>query len=369
MFQPLIPEESIVLALRERRSKQVYHFPHVTIFMPFETKLQDKRIIEQSLFNAVDMVSSKLGKRFPGDLGELVEQKLENIIRNLNYNTLRKSIAIFVSPVFENVLYLNFEVEERVVVGGRFQIRDIVQSRRLPRQFHVLVLDENEGRIFLDDATSSIHLYADDSYRHKKPDKYEEEELSVGKNSEDKNNYVNSFLHRINQSLNDILLTRRLPVFVMGNKSLLHQFRAIAHPNGAIAGWVEGKFRGLSLQQLKQRLQPLLLNWQFLRQQHLSHLLENAVINNSLVTGFSQVQKNIMKHHGKILLIGKRYLYTGKWQEPDDRMSGQKKLSRYSYLKDSIDEMVEKLLEDGGDVELVDDVVLEEYKQIALITY
>lgn len=368
MLQQLIPEKSLVRPLPENRKEQVYRFPHVTLFIPFETKLQDKQRIEESLSGAVGKASSEMLKRYPGEMRELVLQKLKNIIDNLNYNTLRKSVAIFISPVFEKVLYLNFEMEERVVVAGHFQIRDIVHARRLPEQFHVLVLNENESRIFLDDATSSIRIAAADTSEKKNPGQFDKREFSLTRHPAGRNTRIHSFLHRINHSLNDIVARRSLPVFVMGNKTLLRQFSSITHQNGAIVGWVEGQFRGLSLKELKQRLQPLFENWPFLYQQHLTHLLQLAASDKRLITGLSQVYESVMKHQGKTLLIGKRYLYAGDWQEPANPISGQKKFSRYSYLRDTIGELMEKILEDGGTVEIVDDSVLEDFDQIALIT-
>jgi hypothetical protein len=40
-----------------------------------------------------------------------------------------------------------------------------------------------------------------------------------------------------------------------------------------------------------------------------------------------------------------------------------------SYIKDAVDDIIEKMLEYGGDVEFVDEGVLKDYDHIALIKY
>ena len=39
------------------------------------------------------------------------------------------------------------------------------------------------------------------------------------------------------------------------------------------------------------------------------------------------------------------------------------------YIKDAVDDVIEKVLENGGDVEFVEEGLLNDYQQIALIQY
>ncbi|QEC69190.1 hypothetical protein FRZ67_18425 [Panacibacter ginsenosidivorans] len=43
--------------------------------------------------------------------------------------------------------------------------------------------------------------------------------------------------------------------------------------------------------------------------------------------------------------------------------------NKFSHIKDAVDDVIEKVLETGGDVEFVDKDVLDAYKHIALIQY
>ena len=43
--------------------------------------------------------------------------------------------------------------------------------------------------------------------------------------------------------------------------------------------------------------------------------------------------------------------------------------NKFSYIKDAVDDVIEKILEAGGDVEFVEPGILESYNHIALIQY
>ena len=88
-----------------------------------------------SLSKATDKVVSELKDKYPGEMSLLVIQKLKAIIKNLDFNTHKKSVAVFISPVFEKTYYLNIEVEEKVIVKESLQIRDIVYSKNNLRNF------------------------------------------------------------------------------------------------------------------------------------------------------------------------------------------------------------------------------------------
>ena len=84
----------------------VHYRPAVSVIMPFEPKMSLKTELAHSLKTAADKVEQELLQNYPGELGELVMRKLRAILKDLNFNTHKKSIAIYVSPVFEKVLLI-----------------------------------------------------------------------------------------------------------------------------------------------------------------------------------------------------------------------------------------------------------------------
>ena len=81
----------------------VHYRPAISIIMPFEPKMGLKKELANSLKIAADKVEQMLLNDYPRDIAALVMKKLRTIIRDLNFNTHKKSIAIYVSPVFEKL--------------------------------------------------------------------------------------------------------------------------------------------------------------------------------------------------------------------------------------------------------------------------
>ena len=80
------------------------------------------------------------------------------------------------------------------------------------------------------------------------------------------------------------------------------------------------------------------------------------------------VWHEVINRRGRLLLLGKQYLYdTNLLVSGELSYKTAEPYNKFSCIKNPIDEMIEKVLENGGDVELVSNGFLEEYGQIALI--
>src|SRR6185295_8284129 len=81
--------------------------PAVSIILPFEPKMSIKAELEHALKLACQQVEKELRASYPDEQAMPVLEKLRTLIRNLDYSTYKKSIALFVSPLLEKVLYLD----------------------------------------------------------------------------------------------------------------------------------------------------------------------------------------------------------------------------------------------------------------------
>src|SRR2546430_885858 len=105
-----------------------------------------------------EKVEAELIQNYSDEMGRLVMYKLRTLIRQLNFNTHKKSIAIYVSPVFEKVLYFDIEVEEKIKVDDSFQIRDIVYSKKQSHSYLVLHLGCRKTNLYLGSSGSFTTL-------------------------------------------------------------------------------------------------------------------------------------------------------------------------------------------------------------------
>jgi hypothetical protein len=338
--------------------------------MPFDPKMGMKNKLTFSLSKATDKVVSELRDQYAGELSLLVIQKLKAIIKSLDFNTYKKSLAIFVSPVFEKVYYLNIDVEEKIIVNESFQIRDIVYSKKQSQKFHILLLSEGESRIFLSDTNSSVKMIPEDCMAQNtcENDPSEQAGYLPGTTTE-KDVIIEKFLHHVDHLLDKILKSDSLPVFVMGTEKIVEQFKNVTIHNEAFVEYVYGDFKECSLyEDLKRFLNPHLANWQEIKQKNLLHQLREAASKDRLSFGIEDVLREVINPKGRLLLMENKYLFdSGLWNAgmSNDRVAGT--YNKFSCIKNPIDEMIEKVLENGGDVEFVNNDLLKDYRQIALI--
>ena len=105
-----------------------------------------------------------------------------------------------------------------------------------------------------------------------------------------------------------------------------------------------------------------------MKEKYLLNQLWVAHRNDRLATGMQDVRDKVMKGRGKLLLVEECF------PSPENCGDGDGALyraighySKYSYVQDAVDEVIEKLLERGGEIEIVKDGLLRECEHIALI--
>jgi hypothetical protein len=204
----------------------VHYRPAVSIIMPFEPKMSLKTELTHSLKTATDKVEQELLESYPGEMSVLVMQKLRAIIKGLNFNTHKKSMAIYVSPVFEKVLYLDITVEEKIIVDESFEIRDLMYSKKQLHKYLVLLLSTKESRMYLGDSATFVRIVSNTpesvyAYVNEVPERV----ANFSDMSERKEIVMEKFLHHIDNALDIILNAYRLPVFVLGTKRIAGHFK------------------------------------------------------------------------------------------------------------------------------------------------
>ncbi|MEO8110691.1 MAG: hypothetical protein ABI594_11685 [Ginsengibacter sp.] len=334
-------------------SETVHDFPSVSIIMPFEPKMTSKRVLSDSLNRKILKAEQRLVQNFPVEMALLVINKLKTIIKELNYSTHKKSIAIYVSPLFEKILYLDMELNDNIVIDNSFNIRDIINRKKEVRKYLILVFGEEQTKIYFDNTLELQQVFSNRSEFKKNI-----EELIL----------TPEYLQHIDVTLGVILQSFKIPVFVLGDKKVINQFKNSTSHASSIIDYAEHGGENISPDKLRKTISPLINNWACVKQESLKQQLQHAAGENKVVSGIEEVFSEAMRHHGHLLLVEKNYKYPaghGSSKELIDK--ALQPYSQFSYIKDAIDDVIEKVLEENGDVEFVDKELLKEYDHIALI--
>jgi hypothetical protein len=349
----------------------VHYRPAVSIIMPFEPKMNLKTEILHSLKLAADKVELELQEHYPDELKRLVMDKLNNIFKNLNFSTHKKSIAIYVSPVFEKVLYLDIAVEKKIIVDESFEIRDLVYSKKQMHKYLVLLLSGKESKIYLGNSESFARIVTNTStsvqdYINEVPEKV----ANFSDVSDRREIIMDKFLHHVDNSLHLILQAYHLPLFVAGTERILGHFKKITKHNTSVIEYIHGNYEEATLPELKKILEPHIADWKKVMQKDLLNQIVEAEGKRKLATGIKDVWRESVNHKGRLLLVEKNYMYPAEHESREEIITAlSEPYNRFSYIKDAVDDVIEKVLEGGGDVEFTDEGLLSKYGRIVLIQY
>jgi hypothetical protein len=98
--------------------------------------------------------------------------------------------------------------------------------------------------------------------------------------------------------------------------------------------------------------------------------MEAAAGAGKLTSGIDAVWKDVTNKNGRLLIVEKNYMSPARYSIPEDALYvGPPEAENRFFIKDAVDDIIEKVLENGGDVEFVDEGILTKHAGIALIGY
>ena len=84
----------------------------------------------------------------------------------------------------------------------------------------------------------------------------------------------------------------------------------------------------------------------------------------------TNVWREAVRRKGRLLVVEKNFKYSAQLGYGKDSLEElPESYNKFSYIRDAVDDVMEKVLENGGDVEFVDAEVLKDYQHIALIDF
>lgn len=344
--------------------------PCVSIILTFEPKMSLKSELEYKLKLVLGRVESELLANYTEDNALSVLRKLRSLVKNLNYNTHKKSVVIFASPVIEKIFYLDIAVEEKIIVDETFEIRDLVYCKKKIHKYLVLVLSGKRTKIFLGDGNKLVRIVSNipdhiEAYKNDIPQRVS----NFSDISERKEVMLDKFLHHTDDGLSILLRSYPFPLFVMGTSRVIGHFRKLSKNNDRISGVVQGNYEETPEEELKRVLEPHIADWEKVKQEHMLQQLEIAAGAGKLVSGIKNVWREASGKRARLLVVEKNYMYPARRNGENIIPYSVETVTGKFYIKDAVDDVIEKVLAGGGDVEFAETGLLKDLEHIALIKY
>jgi len=348
------------------------YLPSVSIIISFTPKITERAEMEHKLKLMMDHVEKELMKAYAAEKYKPVMVKLQTLVQNIDFDAFRKSLAIFASPLFGKIYYFDILVEEKVVIDQSFEIRDLIYGEKMIHKYLLLILSGERIRFFLGDSSGLIRLSTGipdhiAAYKNDIPEKVS----NFSDPSYRKEVLLDKLMKHADQALDLLLKTYPLQVFVMGTERTIGHFRKVSHHINDIIGYISGNYESATEAVLLEALTPHIAEWlEKSRWPAIRTSLDNAMSAKKLVTGVHEVWKAAAQNRGQLLLVEKNYRYAARFEANTDEIFDADITSGSSlFIKDAVDDIIEKVLHSGGDVEFVNEGLLKDFGRIALIEY
>jgi hypothetical protein len=252
--------------------------PCISLIMPFEPKMGLQRELSHRLKLAGEKIERMLAAVYPTEQYQLVLDKFDELLNKLNFNTYKKSIAIFVSPLMEKVYYLDIAVEETIIMDDSFEIRDLIYSKKQLHKYILAVLSAKWCKIYLGNTRQFIRISLTkpesvEAYRNHIPEKV----ANFSDENKRKEIILDKFLRHADKGLENVLKMYRLPLFVMGTSRTIGHFKSITRHQQQVIQYIPGNFEDHTESELQHIMRPHLFDWNALLQSNLLKQLEDAM--------------------------------------------------------------------------------------------
>ena len=134
----------------------------------------------------------------------------------------------------------------------------------------------------------------------------------------------------------------------------------------AITGFVHGNFEDASEYELRQVVNPQIENWKSTKERNIINRIQAAQNDCKLAVGINDVWLQANCKHGQLLVVEKDFYCSSFVNERGETIFGSSQ-NENNNIQDAVDNIIERVLENGGDVEFVDE--LKDYQHIALVEY
>lgn len=347
------------------------YMPCVSLLLNFEPKMGLRKELDYTLKINGEKLERMLLDSFPQDITRVVMNRYQHAVENLNYFTHKKSIAIFLSPLVEKVYYLDMEVDEKLVIDESFEIRDLIRSKKENTRYLLAVLSAKWTKIFLGDRHQLVRVTSNvpdnvAAYRNEIPEKV----ANFSDEQKRKEILLDKFLLHTDNGLALLLNMYQLPLFVMGTKRTIGHFRNITRNGSRVIDYIHGNFEEETESTLLSRMQTKLDNWRSVQERKWLLALEEAMNVRKLARGLEDVWQAAVQKRGRWLLVERHFMVPAMHTDQPDKITFLEPENNHAfYIKDAVDDVMEKVLSSGGQVDFVEDGLLAEYGHIALIEY
>ena len=351
-----------------KRLQGHHNYPSLSLLAPTHrtapANQKDRIVVKNLAAEGLKRLQSEFKKR---EVAALV-QNLNRLVDQVDWEHALEGLALFASRDVATAVDLPFRPKARVVIDATFATRDLVYSLNRTPRYRVLVLTEKPTRLF-DARTNELTEYRDKPFPmvHKGPGGASRLPGGQGINrSAVRDESHRQFFRKVDDALAAIQKEDHVPLVVVGVDRYLAFYQEVTKDPDAIVGVVAGSHDDPNPTALGRLVWPAFKAGATLCRTRALARLNQAVSANRHASGIDQVWRASFEKRCQTLLVESHFEHPADLSPQGDRLLDYTARGAAA-LDDAVDEVIERVIADGGEVFFYEPGVLDLHQEIAAI--
>ena len=357
-----------MLSRSELKALQAHRdYPSVSILAPTHRTAplnkQDPIKVKTLVRRAIDRLHGEFSKREVAN----VVKNLEEQVRNVDWEHTLDGLALFAGEKKSATVSLPFRVKARALVDETFATRDLVYAFNRAPPYRVLVMSH---RVRLYDAWTTVldeHTARPFPMVHRGPGGASKLPGGQGINrSAVRDDAVRTFFRRVDEAVARLQKSNPLPLVVVGVERNLAFYREVTGQTAAVVGMLAGNQDQTSPSALGKLVWPVFESGATVRRTEALVQLDQAVSAHRHASGIDQVWRVAVAGRCRLLLVDKTFKHPADLSPEGDRLLPYTGKGAQA-LDDAVDEVIERVMNTGGDVFFYPAGDLDSHQKIAAV--
>lgn len=345
----------------------------ISIILPTYTQGTEVRENSALVKKAVVEVSTMLQEN---EKEKLLKKKLEQLTSEIDYKYPSQGLGLFLSESTQKIFNFHFPVKRLVDIGESFEIRDILFDVKESEPYGVLMLSRKEVRAYMGTGNKLAEVQ-EKSFPKKFHDSYEYPRSALGssksfslKGSEEKSvtkdNRMKTFFISVDHVL-DNYFGDELPLIVIGSEENLALFRSLTKHARQIISYYPGNYDGAGPKKLAEIALEQLKGYHGYQAEQAIKGLENQISYGLAISGLQAIWRVANVGNVLTLLVEKNFRKEAFRSVDGIYLSEVRSGESDIHLMDVIDDIIEKVMDKGGNVQFVEDDALNQFGHMVAI--
>lgn len=353
----------------------------ISIIMPTHRLSPDRRTDPVELNNTMQKVKSDLLNKYDHAAIAPLMLAMDELFEQIDFMHNSEGIGLFISAHVKKIIPFFFPVTERVTIAQTFDIRDLLYELYYNIPYVVLQLSQKETRLF-NGRLNALTEIIDGHFPQKNEVEYEYSRHTRG-NSNIGHSFIKEFekdksameeirfknFFRETDKLLNSYINNGAHLVVTGENKDLSYFNQITTHLENIACNIPGNYATINEHELGALTWKAIKMFQDTNKERLINNFKEKTGQGLGITGLDNIWKAVQEGRSYTLLVEKDYSIPGYLPDNEDyNLFLHEPKGPHRTLPDAVNNLIDLVLEKNGEVIIMENNVLRDYKRIALIT-